>query len=74
MLTCPSCGTTNLKGSTITEADLVTHFTLKSNPRTSDPSIVPKWYDNENVTYVLLCVKCGAENQIEDAPFKIVKK
>lgn len=74
MLTCPSCGTSNLRGSTVVEHNLVTLYTLKKNPSGGSPTIVVSGYDNSNSSYTLVCIACGAENVVEDASFTIAKK
>ena len=74
MLTCPSCGTTDLKGSTITEVNFNTNYRLTKNPKRGNPTMVAITFDNSEVEYTLICVACGTESVIEDTAFTIAKK
>jgi transcription elongation factor Elf1 len=74
MLTCPSCGTADLKGSTISEVGFNTNYKLTKNPKRGNPTMVASTFDNSEVQYTLICVVCGAESEVEDASFTIAKK
>ena len=67
MITCPSCKTSYLRGSTVVETGVTLVCKLKSNPRGTPPRdrpayLVVKEIQADDSELTLVCESCGAES------------
>ena len=67
MITCPNCGTTDLRGSRLFEGGITNELAIVSNPTKSDkvPETKLRNVSSENSTVTLVCKKCGVESELE---------
>lgn len=72
-LHCPSCGTTDLKGSQIVEANVVVINTITSNPRAGVMKVRRGEHRYDGSPVALICRKCGAENLLDSVEYDLAK-
>ena len=76
-LTCPNCGSSNLKGSLLVETNVQVVNTIVSNPATGTMKIRRGDHQYTDETGVaLICSSCDTESRIpnEDVSYDLAKK
>ena len=65
-LTCPNCGTVDLKGSTLVETAIEVSNLIVSNPKSGIMKVRRGSHEyTEGTEAVLVCARCGVQSPLE---------